>query len=123
MAKIARNQPCQCGSGKKFKHCHGGIHAAATSARALPPDFDAELQRRLRQIEAKRVQREKQQGLGRPIVSTAFAGHRMVAVGSTVHYSKQWRTFHDFLRSGLSGPNPRSSATSSFGGLNRRSPT
>jgi hypothetical protein len=98
MAKIARNQLCPCGSGKKFKHCHDGIHAAVTSARALPPDFHAELQRRLRQMEAKRVQREKQQGLGRPIVSTAFAGHRMVAVGSTVHYSKQWRTFHDFLR-------------------------
>jgi preprotein translocase subunit SecA len=23
--KIARNDPCPCGSGKKFKHCHGRI--------------------------------------------------------------------------------------------------
>jgi len=23
--KVGRNQPCPCGSGKKFKHCHGGI--------------------------------------------------------------------------------------------------
>ena len=23
-AKIGRNDPCPCGSGKKFKHCHGG---------------------------------------------------------------------------------------------------
>ena len=22
---IARNAPCPCGSGKKFKHCHGRI--------------------------------------------------------------------------------------------------
>ena len=22
-AKVGRNQPCPCGSGKKFKHCHG----------------------------------------------------------------------------------------------------
>lgn len=24
--KRGRNEPCHCGSGKKFKHCHGGIH-------------------------------------------------------------------------------------------------
>ena len=23
--KMGRNQPCFCGSGKKFKHCHGRI--------------------------------------------------------------------------------------------------
>jgi len=23
-AKTGRNDPCPCGSGKKFKHCHGG---------------------------------------------------------------------------------------------------
>ena len=23
--KIGRNEPCFCGSGKKFKHCHGAI--------------------------------------------------------------------------------------------------
>ena len=23
-AKIGRNEPCPCGSGKKYKHCHGG---------------------------------------------------------------------------------------------------
>jgi preprotein translocase subunit SecA len=23
--KVGRNDPCPCGSGKKFKHCHGSI--------------------------------------------------------------------------------------------------
>jgi preprotein translocase subunit SecA len=23
--KIGRNEPCPCGSGKKFKHCHGAL--------------------------------------------------------------------------------------------------
>ena len=23
--KIGRNEPCFCGSGKKFKHCHGTL--------------------------------------------------------------------------------------------------
>jgi preprotein translocase subunit SecA len=24
-AKISRNDPCPCGSGKKYKHCHGAL--------------------------------------------------------------------------------------------------
>jgi len=47
--------------------------------------------------EAARVQRERQQGLGRPIISTEFAGHRLVAVKNRLMHSKKWRTFHDFL--------------------------
>jgi hypothetical protein len=27
--KVARNEPCPCGSGKKFKHCHGARPGAA----------------------------------------------------------------------------------------------
>lgn len=23
--KVGRNEPCPCGSGKKFKHCHGAF--------------------------------------------------------------------------------------------------
>ncbi len=25
LSKVGRNQPCPCGSGKKFKHCHGSV--------------------------------------------------------------------------------------------------
>jgi preprotein translocase subunit SecA len=25
--RVGRNDPCPCGSGKKFKHCHGQVHA------------------------------------------------------------------------------------------------
>jgi len=25
--KVARNEACPCGSGKKFKHCHGSLLA------------------------------------------------------------------------------------------------
>jgi hypothetical protein len=61
------------------------------------------IQQKLRQIEAERVQREKQQGLGRGIVSTMLNEHRIVAVGNTVYTSKAWKTFHDFLRHFLVG--------------------
>ncbi|MFN6886294.1 SEC-C metal-binding domain-containing protein, partial [Proteus mirabilis] len=23
--KVGRNEPCPCGSGKKYKHCHGKL--------------------------------------------------------------------------------------------------
>jgi len=23
--KVGRNEPCPCGSGKKYKHCHGAV--------------------------------------------------------------------------------------------------
>jgi len=49
-------------------------------------------------VNALNAQREKQQGLGRPIVAWKGNDHRMVEVGNTVHFSKQWQTFHDFLR-------------------------
>jgi preprotein translocase subunit SecA len=25
MPKVGRNDPCPCGSGKKYKHCHGQL--------------------------------------------------------------------------------------------------
>jgi len=98
MAKIGRNQTCPCGSGKKFKHCHGGIHSANSGFAAMQPNLDAVIQQKIQELEALRVQREKQQGLGRPIISTEFKGHRRVAVGNRLHSSKQWKTFQDFLR-------------------------
>ena len=37
-AKIGRNDPCPCGSGKKFKNCHRGekMNSSAWSAAVLP---------------------------------------------------------------------------------------
>lgn len=34
--RIGRNDPCPCGSGKKFKHCHGRREDAVPPARRLP---------------------------------------------------------------------------------------
>ncbi|HLW13324.1 MAG TPA: SEC-C metal-binding domain-containing protein, partial [Casimicrobiaceae bacterium] len=28
---VGRNEPCPCGSGKRYKQCHGAISASATS--------------------------------------------------------------------------------------------
>jgi hypothetical protein len=51
----------------------------------------------VRQHEAREAVRQKQQGLGRPILSAEANGYRLVFVKNTMHYSKSWKTFHDFL--------------------------
>jgi hypothetical protein len=43
------------------------------------------------------IQEQRQQGLGRNIVSTQFKGHRVVGVGNRIFTSDRWKTFHDFL--------------------------
>ncbi len=92
MAKIGRNQPCPCGSGRKYKKCHGSLQN---------PQLPAAIVSRLREVTeramAQEVQRERQQGLGRPIISAEAFGRRFVAVKNRLMHSDKWRTFHDFL--------------------------
>ncbi len=89
MAKVGRNDPCPCGSGKKYKRCHGSP--------GQQENFARQMRERLARAEAIRVQRERQQGLGKPIISAEAFGHRFVAVKSRLLHSQKWRTFHDFL--------------------------
>lgn len=51
----------------------------------------------MREREAEERVREIQQGRGRPIISAKVKDHQMVAVGNTVHFSKTWKAFPDFL--------------------------
>src|SRR5262245_19436311 len=62
--KIGRNEPCPCGSGKKYKKCHGSFAAQAVEASQPRPDI-AKL---LEQVRAQDKIREAQQGRGRAIV-------------------------------------------------------
>lgn len=95
MAKVGRNAPCPCGSGKKYKRCHGNPSNEKIAVEPVipPPQMKAMLE----QLKAKELTRTKQQGLGKPIISTDMGEHKMVAVGNTVHFSKNWKFFPDFL--------------------------
>ncbi len=44
-AAVGRNEPCPCGSGKKYKHCHGALDSDPVSAAIAspPPDADAQV--------------------------------------------------------------------------------
>ena len=97
--KIGRNDPCPCGSGRKFKKCHNNYRFELPflfQQARIEKSIEEEGKRLLEQKQAKEIQRQQQQGLGRPIISAEFQGYRFVAVGSKVHYGK-WKTFHDFL--------------------------
>ncbi len=93
--KLGRNDPCACGSGKKFKKCHGSPCSIVNVGSTKKPVLSMENE--IARLKAKQEQREDQQGKGNPIISSEYEGFRLVAVGSEIHYSKSWKTFHDFL--------------------------
>lgn len=89
--KIGRNDPCPCGSGVKYKKCHGRL-----SAKPLGPTPD-QIKAIIDSHQAKEARRQSQQGRGRPIISTEFQGYRFTAVGNRLYYAKTHKTFIDFL--------------------------
>jgi hypothetical protein len=97
--KIGRNDPCICGSGRKFKHCHGRDEYALPNL-SLSARFEKQLiaegKRQIERGKAREMQRQKQQGLGRGIISVEHRGLRFVAVGNHV-LSGKWKSFADFL--------------------------
>ncbi|AEK60701.1 YecA family protein [Collimonas fungivorans] len=92
MAKIGRNDPCPCKSGEKYKKCHGSVEHLDRIARVMES-----VPHVLAQADAAKVQRERQQGFGAPIISAELNGTRMVAVRNRLFQSRNWNTFHDFL--------------------------
>jgi hypothetical protein len=95
--KSGRNQPCPCGSGRKYKHCCGSVAASAPSREppAAPAgmSFASAADRR----EAQEFIRRRQQGLGRPILAAKLGDRQLVTVGKTHYQSARWKTFPDFL--------------------------
>ena len=89
--RTGRNEPCTCGSGRKFKHCHGGPVYFNTITRGAEA---AQIARQLAMAAEKEQQRT--QGLGRPIQSAATQEARKVFVGHR-SFSGTWKTFADFL--------------------------
>ncbi len=87
--KIGRNEQCFCGSNKKYKHCHGNLAGLIRSSE--------EQQLMIKKMEAMQQRAKDQQGLGKNIISIDFNNTKIVAVGDNVYYSKNWKTFPDFL--------------------------
>ncbi len=81
-----RNDPCPCGSGVKYKKCCENREQRARMAATLA------------RHEAQERERVDRYGEVRPPISTDFQDYKIVAVGNTIHWSKNWKTFPDFLQ-------------------------
>jgi hypothetical protein len=82
-----RNAPCPCGSGKRFKHCHGKLVTD-------PDDPLGSLEQR--RNEAVLRERRAQQGFGKAIQFHQMNDRIAVVIGRALMVG-HWRTFTDFL--------------------------
>lgn len=89
--KFGRNEPCPCGSGRKYKKCHG----SSVAEEVIPQHVFNQLNDKI----IKQKIREANVGDVRPNINFDFKGYKLVAVGNQLHYAKntKWKTFHDFL--------------------------
>lgn len=99
MAKIRRNAPCPCGSGHKFKHCCG---ATCDAQRRKPKrvqiaDFPEEAQKAFLKAQLKMDEERRNFGHVPPLVSFEMNGYRVIFIGTTLKWNKNWKTPPDFL--------------------------
>ena len=107
--KVGRNDPCTCGSGKKYKKCHGVSTSTSPNTTKSGKPFS------VRKLEAHEIPREvlegvaksqgeqdhyvQQFGHARQPISLEFQGYRMVAVGNQLIYqpAEKAKFFTDIL--------------------------
>jgi len=94
--KIGRNNPCYCGSGKKYKRCCMLNKVPEREGQELETIIE-EHQKKLQIHQLNQKRKESKFGKVRDIIHTDFQDHKMVVVDNQLHYSKNWKTFPDFL--------------------------
>lgn len=82
--RIGRNQPCPCGSGKKYKRCHGKP-ADIPMTPKLPPGFIAKVRKWHEEVVRGPERYAEKHGHGRPPLVITFQGAKMVAVGGEIY--------------------------------------
>src|ERR1700724_3977503 len=111
MKKIGRNDPCPCGTGKKYKKCHGRAVASqqvvAPASRLsrlrwtvqpiTPASVPPKVMRELMAHEQSEQERIRRFGQVRPEIAADYQGHKFVAVGNQLYYDERWKFFADFL--------------------------
>ncbi len=116
MSKIGRNQPCICGSGRKYKKCCGFPSASSSpSVASTPPPFTfrtgtfeelpVEVQFAALEQQAKEALRQaariERYGQVRPPIIVDHQGYKVAVVGKKLLWAKHWNTFHDLLYSNI----------------------
>jgi hypothetical protein len=98
----SRNQPCFCGSGKRFKHCHGALSANRPDA---PIENWHAVPQRVRdvfdQAQAARVRHYQHSGFHRPPLIAGDKCDRFIVRGERVFHWGGGGSFLNFLESDL----------------------
>lgn len=94
--KIGRNDPCPCGSGKKYKKCHGGIYERVrpevravpkfTVKKLAPSEVPPDILNLIKDQKKKSASFTSQFGHVRQPVTAEYQGYRFVAAGSQLFY-------------------------------------
>jgi len=123
--KVGRNEPCPCGSDKKFKKCHGAphqprspiqltgnysVHQIARDADgtisgptpvkgAVPDEVLQKMIADMHERERQEKERTRRYGLVRPEIAADLQGQKFVAIGNTILYmpSERCRFLTDVL--------------------------
>ncbi len=102
MPKPGHNQPCPCGSGKKYKRCHGAL-VPSQNISPIPPHVQIKAMYAIAKKEAEKRMFEAKHGAVREIISAELGSTRFVASGNKLHYAENWKVFPDFLGPYLAG--------------------
>jgi len=91
--KTGRNEPCLCGSGKKYKKC------CRLKSTSKPIEIPPEVMNKFQEFQRQEMENEKLYGKVRPMIHNNHQGHKIVTVGNRLHWAKEkkWKTFPDFL--------------------------
>jgi len=97
--KIGRNDPCFCGSGKKFKKCHGALSIPRSRSNDVPPTAVrvqhiggpppaaiAQVMEKFQEHQRRESNRIRHYGHIRPEIAIDFNGYKFVAIGGTLLY-------------------------------------
>lgn len=99
MNKIGRNEPCPCGSGKKYKKCCGNRTPAARTG-GPPPEVIQKIVKHFKEQEIQEQERVKRFGHVLPIMAIDAWGKKIIGVGNKLYWkpSDRCKYVPDFLR-------------------------
>jgi hypothetical protein len=91
--KVGRNDPCPCGSGKKYKKCHNGKPIVEMS-----PEFKAKARKLFNDKIAAERRHKEQFGAVMPVIHTKAWSKSLIGVGNKIFSIDPKAPFEDFLR-------------------------
>jgi SEC-C motif len=98
MAKVGRNDPCPCGSGKKFKKCHGGPIPPPPSGRRWHIEKISEASPEIQAIAQKHRKEAIASSFSGPEpIKLDSRGYTFRAIKNRLYYRKSYKTYPDFL--------------------------